>query len=58
MAELKITLSAMDVVKEAIQDLMDGAEFKEDVSEEYKEGFYDFGNAIVKVLNEMKGEVL
>ena len=48
--ELKITVDAIEVVKDAAQRLMDEAEWKDNVSDEYKRGFYDFGNAIIAVL--------
>lgn len=53
---IPISVSATDVVKGAVQRIVADVEFKESVSEEYKKGFYDFGNLIVELLNKMEGE--
>ena len=48
-----ILITSFEVIANAIQGFMDGMEFKETVSEEYKRGFCDCGNAIVSTLKEM-----
>ena len=49
-ATFEITINGVDKVKEIVKRVMDEAEFKETVSEEYKNGFYDFGNAVIHML--------
>jgi|GEM_PF-4534682 len=58
MAQIKIpiVIKGLDFVKEQVQRFMDEAEFEDDVSEEYKKGFYDFGNAIVATIGKMQEE--
>lgn len=61
MAKLELSISATDVIKSTVQRIMSAllngeVEFEESVSEEYKKGFCDFGNAIVELLNKMEGE--
>ena len=55
MAELttSITVTGVDFVIDVIQKFMDNTVFKDNVPEVYQDGFYDFGNAIIKVLKEM-----
>lgn len=53
--ELKITLTGIEITKNAIQKIMDEADFT-NVSEEYKRGFCDFGNAAVAMLEAMENE--
>ena len=48
-----IVIEGIEIIANAIQKIMDEAEFKETVSEEYKQGFYDFGNSVVSALKEM-----
>lgn len=47
MAELKVPviIDGMDFVKDVIKNSMESAEFNETASEDYKKGFYDFGNS-------------
>lgn len=52
--KLPIALNGLEVTKKAIAGFMKNAEFKEDVTEEYKRGFYDFGNAVLEALNKMQ----
>lgn len=46
---LKIELEKSSVAV-VVKTFMKEVEFKEDVTEEYKKGFYDFGNAIIHAL--------
>ena len=58
MAELttSIQINGINFVADVIKRIMNEAEFKETVSEEYKKGFYDFGNAVINVLEKAKKE--
>ena len=47
---LKVQIEGLPFVKEAITRFMSEASFSEDTTEDYLDGFYDFGNAIVSVL--------
>ena len=51
---LKVQIDGVKLVKEAITEFMDGAIFSEDTTEDYLDGFYDFGNAIVSVLESIE----
>lgn len=51
---LKVQIEGLPFVKEAITEFMDGASFSEDTTEDYLDGFYDFGNAIVSVLESIE----
>lgn len=55
MAELKVpvVVDGIKIVKEVIQAFMDGMEFDEDTSEDYKRGFFNFGNSVVDTLEKM-----
>lgn len=55
--KMTFTLNGLEVTKRAIADFMENAEFKDDVTEEYKRGFYDFGNAAIEALNKMQQPV-
>lgn len=52
--KLTVQIDGVKVVKEAITEFMDGAIFSEDTTEDYLDGFYDFGNAIVSVLENIE----
>lgn len=58
MAKIKIPIkvSGLDMIKVATIRLMDNVVFKPGTSEDYKEGFFDFGKAMVAALDEMKKE--
>ena len=47
---ITVQIDCVKLVKESITEFMDGASFSEDTTEDYLDGFYDFGNAIVSVL--------
>lgn len=51
---LKVQIEGLPFVKEAITRLMSEASFSEDTTEDYLDGFYDFGNAIVSVLESIE----
>lgn len=48
---LEIKVDSAEVTRKAVQRIIDEAEWKDDVSEEYKNGFYEFGNAALKFLD-------
>lgn len=48
---MEIKLDCAEVTRIAVQRIMNEGEWKDDVSEEYKNGFYDFGNAVLKFLD-------
>ena len=51
---LKVQIEGLPLVKEAITEFMSEASFSEDTTEDYLDGFYDFGNAIVGVLESIE----
>ena len=51
-----IKIDGIDFIIRVIKPLVDEAEFKEDVSDDYKNGFYDFYNAVVKMLEKLKDD--
>ena len=51
---LKVQIEGLPFVKEAITRFMSEASFSEDTTEDYLDGFYDFGNAIVGVLESIE----
>ena len=51
---ITVQIEGLPFVKEAITEFMDGAIFSEDTTEDYLDGFYDFGNAIVSVLESIE----
>ena len=51
---LKVQIEGLPFVKEAITRFMSEASFSEDTTEDYIDGFYDFGNAIVSVLESIE----
>ena len=51
---LTVQIEGLSFVKEAITRFMSEASFSEDTTEDYLDGFYDFGNAIVGVLESIE----
>ena len=51
---LKVQIEGLPFIKEAITRLMSEASFSEDTTSDYLDGFYDFGNAIVSVLESIE----
>ena len=51
---LTVQIEGLPFVKEAITRFMSEAIFSEDTTEDYLDGFYDFGNAIVSVLESIE----
>ena len=51
---LKVQIEGLPFVKEAITRFMSEASFSDDTTEDYLDGFYDFGNAIVSVLESIE----
>lgn len=51
-----IKIDGIDFIIRVIKPLVDEADFKEDVSDDYKKGFYDFYNAVVKMLEKLKDD--
>lgn len=50
---LKITVSAFDIVERSVRRFIDTHVFSDDVSDDYKRGFLDFGNAVLAMLDKM-----
>lgn len=46
--ELKVNINGNELVIDVIKKVMEEGEFEEGVTEDYKQGFYDFGNAVIK----------
>ena len=51
---LTVQIEGLPFVKEAITRFMSEASFSEDTTEDYLDGFYDFGNGIVSVLESIE----
>ena len=51
---LKVQIEGLPFVKEAITRFMSEASFSEDTTEDYLDGFYNFGNAVVSVLESIE----
>lgn len=51
---ITVQIEGVKLVKEAITEFMCGASFSDDTTEDYLDGFYDFGNAIVDVLESIE----
>lgn len=51
---ITVQIEGVKLVKEAITEFMCGASFSDDTTEDYLDGFYDFGNAIVSVLENIE----
>ena len=49
--KIPIKLDCAEVTRIAVQRIMNEREWKDDVSDEYKNGFYEFGNAVLKFLD-------
>lgn len=54
--KLQIKTDGLDIIIGAIKRFVEEADFKEDVSDEYKNGFYDFYNAVIDMLEKLKNE--
>lgn len=52
--KIPIKLSGLEVMEKVITDIVKNVEFKEGVTEEYKRGFFDFGNAAINALIKMQ----
>lgn len=48
-----IKIDGIPFVKKAIRELFDTSEFKDDVPEEYRNGAYEFGQAIINTLDKL-----
>ena len=48
---LEIKLDSVEVTKKVVQRIIDEVEWEDWVTEEYKRGFYEFGNALLKYLD-------
>ena len=51
-----ITIYGIEIVIKAVKKLVKETNFKEDVSEDYKNGFYDFSNAVITTLEQLKDD--
>lgn len=49
-----ITITNAKLILDAVQNIIDEANFKDDVSQEYEAGFHDFGKAVVSMLEKLK----
>ena len=48
---LEIKLDSVEVTKKVVQTIIDEFEWEDLATEEYKRGFYEFGNALLKYLD-------
>ena len=53
---IPIKVDGIDCIIRVIKDVVDEANFKEDVSDDYKNGVYDFSNALIKTLETLKDD--
>ena len=53
---IPIKVDGIDCIIRVIKDVVDEANFKEDVSDDYKNGVYDFSNAVIKTLETLKDD--
>lgn len=53
---LEIKVDSAEVTRKAVQRIIDEADWNDDVSEEYKNRFYEFGNAVLKFLDKYCAE--
>ena len=51
---VQIKIDGFDLVIGVIKDVVEKSEFKEDVSDDYKNGVYDFSNALITILEKLK----
>lgn len=51
-----IKIDGLGFVIGLMKKLVEEADFKEDVSDDYKKGFYDFSNAVITALEQLKDE--
>ena len=49
-----IKIDGLDFVIGVMKGLVEEADFKEDVSDDYKNGFYDFSDAVITALEKLK----
>lgn len=49
-----IKIDGLDFVIGVMKGLVEKADFKEDVSDDYKNGFYDFSDAVITALEKLK----
>ena len=49
-----IKIDGLDFVIGVMKDLVEKADFKEDVSDDYKNGFYDFSDVVITALEKLK----
>ena len=51
-----IKIDSLDFVIGVMKRLVDEVDFKEGVSDDYKNGFYDFSNAVIDALEKLKDD--
>ena len=51
---VQIKIDGFDLVIGVIKDVVEKSEFKEDVSDDYKNRVYDFSNALITTLEKLK----
>lgn len=54
--KLPVVVNGIEFTRDLVQKFMNDIEFGDSVPEEYKKGFYDFGNALVKTLDKIQKE--
>ena len=52
--KIPIRIDGLEIAINAIKGVLEEGEFKEDVSDDYKNGFYDFANAAINALEKLK----
>lgn len=48
--KVPVTIDGVDFIKHVVSEILEAWELKDDVPEEYKNGFRDFGNALLGLL--------
>ena len=51
-----IKIDGLNFVIGVMKSLVERTDFKEDVSEDYKNGYYDFSNAIINTLEKLEDD--
>lgn len=55
-APITVTITGIEFVRQGIKKFVDEFEFSENTSEDFKAGFYAFGNSVLDVLDKMEEE--
>lgn len=54
--KIPVTITSVDFVKDLVSNIMKSIEFEPEVTEMYKRGFCDFGNALISTLEKLQND--